>query len=98
MADSGKAADTALTYAKAGVDIDAGNALVEASLVVVEVTGSGVVAEADVDPQIGRRQRPRPTRADDLSGAVEELERGDREHLVRVEGAVMGGDHHRARL
>jgi phosphoribosylformylglycinamidine cyclo-ligase len=30
MAESGKAADAALTYAKAGVDIDAGNALVEA--------------------------------------------------------------------
>jgi phosphoribosylformylglycinamidine cyclo-ligase len=30
MTESGKAADAALTYAKAGVDIDAGNALVEA--------------------------------------------------------------------
>ena len=30
MVESGKAADAALTYAKAGVDIDAGNALVEA--------------------------------------------------------------------
>ena len=30
MAESGKAADAAMTYAKAGVDIDAGNALVEA--------------------------------------------------------------------
>ena len=30
---------------------------VEASLVVVEVAGAGVVAEADVDPEIGRRER-----------------------------------------
>jgi hypothetical protein len=66
--------------------------------VVVEVPGAGVIAEADVDPDVGVRQGVAITRAHHLHGIAEEGERGDGEDLVGVEGTVMSGDEHPARL
>jgi hypothetical protein len=64
----------------------------------VEVTGRGVVAKADVDAQVGLRESVRVARAHHLDGIAEQTERGDGEDLVGVEGTVVGRDQHPARL
>jgi hypothetical protein len=66
-----------------------------ALLVVVEVAGRGVGAAPDVDPQIGGVLCRRVAGAHDVERAVHETEDGDREDVVGVEVARVGGDAHR---
>ena len=66
-----------------------------ALLVVVEVAGRGVGAAADVDAQVGGVLRRRVAGADDVERPVHEAEDGDREDVVGVEVAWVGGDAHR---
>jgi hypothetical protein len=62
---------------------------------VVEVAGGGIGAAADVDAQVGGVLRLPVAGADDVQGAVDESEHGDREDVVGVEVAGVGGDAHR---
>ncbi len=78
-----------------GVADAVGPDLVELPLVVVEVPGRRLEAEADVDPQVGTGEQLRITGADDLHRFRQEAECGDGEDLVGVEGAVVRGDSHR---
>ena len=66
-----------------------------ALLVVVEVAGGGIGAAADVDAQVGGVLRLPVAGADDVQWAVDEAEHGDREDVVGVEVAWVGGDAHR---
>ena len=65
-----------------------------ALLMVVEVAGGGIGAAADVDAQVGGVLHGLVAGADDVQGAVDEAQHGDREDVVGVEVAGMGGDAH----
>ena len=64
----------------------------EVALVMVEVAGGRVVAEADVHADVGGGQLLAIPGADDLDRLAEQGQRRDGEDVVGVEGAVVGGD------
>jgi hypothetical protein len=66
--------------------------------VVIEVPGGGVVAEADVDARVGSCQRLTVARPDHLDVLAKQHQGRHGEHLVSVEGAVVGRDQHGPRL
>ncbi len=74
---------------------DAVRALARATaLVVVEVPGRRVVGVTDVDAEIGRGQKLLVAGPHDVEVVMDETQDGDREDLVGVEGARVGGDAH----
>ena len=76
---------------------DAVRALAGAALLmVVEVARGRVEAPADVDAQRGRVLSRAVAGADDLQRPVDERQHGDREDVVGVEVAGVGGDLHQA--
>ena len=62
---------------------------------VIEVSGFGVVTEADVDAHVGGRQRLRVAAANHVDRGLQQGQRSDREHLVGVKRTVMRGHLHR---